>query len=133
VLKFVQEAVEKAAPSQELKAGRCSVVYWLLIYLSICGVVGRCIHCDVKSIAIVLLYCYSPFFILSHLIPHPSSSGMPQLMVQDGEKLGRRKAMAGKESGPTVTAVESTSVSNAVSERDAMALLTRFQFPSKRW
>ena len=39
----------------------------------------------------------------------------------------------GKESGPTVTAVESTSQSNAVSERDAMALLTRFQFPSKRW
>lgn len=134
-------------------------------------------------------------------------TGMPQLMVQDGEKLGRRKAMAGctlfstcytqlcililpylpclpylpyppcfgsfsisslpfilylllcylnihsnhhhhhhhyhiilfltrvigKESGPTVTAVESTSQSNAVSERDAMALLTRFQFPSKRW
>lgn len=128
---------------------------------------------------------------------------MPQLMVQDGEKLGRRKAMAGstlfstcytqlclpylpclpclpyppclasfsiislpfgpylllcylniysnhhhhyhshiilfltrfegKESGPTVTAVESSSQSNAVSERDAMALLTRFQFPSKRW
>ena len=39
----------------------------------------------------------------------------------------------GKESGPTVTAVESQSTSNAVSERDAMALLTRFQFPSKRW
>lgn len=60
-------------------------------------------------------------------------TGMPQLMVQDAEKLGRRKALAGKESGPTVTAVESTSQSNAVSERDAMALLTRFQFPSKRW
>ena len=44
-----------------------------------------------------------------------------------------RTSMSGKESGPTVTAVESTSQSNAVSERDAMALLTRFQFPSKRW
>ena len=43
VLKFVQEAVEKAAPNQEVKAG------------------------------------------------------MPQLMVQDGEKLGRRKALAGEE------------------------------------
>jgi hypothetical protein len=130
VLKFVQEAVEKAAPSQELKAGRCSV-------LAIYGYSEMCICYDVKSIAIVfatlLLYPLLSFLHPLHLILHPLSSGMPQLMVQDGEKLGRRKAMAGKESGPTVTAVESSSVSNAVSERDAMALLTRFQFPSKRW
>jgi hypothetical protein len=95
------------------------------------------ICCDVKSIAIVLATpLLNPLLTFLHplyLISHPISSGMPQLMVQDGEKLGRRKAMAGKESGPTVTAVESSSVSNAVSERDAMALLTRFQFPSKRW
>jgi ATPase subunit of ABC transporter with duplicated ATPase domains len=32
-----------------------------------------------------------------------------------------------------VTAVESGAKSNAMSEQAAMALLSRFQFPSKRW
>ena len=147
MLKFVQEAVEKAAPSQELKAGQWRT---LLVYdgagkTCICrdvwsmANVGAVLSCTILCCAVL---CCSVLYRPDCCIPHcPSptspplslSSGMPQLMVQDGEKLGRRKAMAGKESGPTVTAVESTSQSNAVSERDAMALLTRFQFPSKRW
>ena len=65
------------------------------------------------SVYLFICVCLSLCLSISHILLLSSSSG--------------------KESGPTVTAVESTSTSNAVSERDAMALLTRFQFPSKRW
>jgi len=81
VLRFVQEAVEKAAPSVE-----------------------------------------------------KAKPGAPKLVVEEGEKMGRRKVMAGKEQGINVQMTTDTStVSTSVSEREAMSLLTRFQFPSKRW
>ena len=47
VLKFVQEAVEKAAPSQELKAGQWRT---LLVYY---GAGKTCIYRDVWSMAVV--------------------------------------------------------------------------------
>ena len=49
--------------------------------------------------------------------------------------MGRRARRDGKEGAITVSISESVArgPSTAVSEREAMALLTRFQFPSKRW
>eukprot|EP01041_Mallomonas_annulata_P006571 gene6571-13295_t len=92
VIKFVQEAVEKAAPSER-----------------------------------------------------PKSAGMALTMEQGGD-MGRRKRLAGKESGVNVQFEEVLSSTSSVSERDvsvvtttsllaqlAMTLLNRFQFPSKRW
>ena len=79
VLKFVQEAVEKAAPQEVAKAG------------------------------------------------------IPKISVSENEVSGRRNIRAGKEGTVSAQVVDSISQSSAVSERDAMTLLTRFQFPSKRW
>lgn len=59
-----------------------------------------------------------------------------KIVVESSDaKLGRRKVLAGKEAGVTLNVVSEGSVGagKAVSEREAMSLLTRFQFPSKRW
>jgi ATP-binding cassette subfamily F protein uup len=59
-----------------------------------------------------------------------------KIVIENSDaKLGRRKALAGKEAGVTVAVVSEGSAGQgkAVSEREAMSLLTRFQFPSKRW
>ena len=48
------------------------------------------------------------------------------------EDLGRRKRLAGKESTVTIEVQDRVSASSAVSERDAMFLLSRFQFPKQR-
>ena len=79
VLKFVQEAVEKFAPTETLKAPAL------------------------------------------------------KMQVDVNEPTGRRKLLAGKEATVNVQVTQDVSQSSAVSERDAMALLSRFQFPSKRW
>ena len=56
-----------------------------------------------------------------------------------GGSVGRRKALAGKEAGASVSLSltsaggGSSSSSVAVSEREAMSLLKRFLFPSSRW
>ena len=55
------------------------------------------------------------------------------MKVEVNDNLGRRKVLAGKEASTSIQVQDAVSTSNAVSERDAMALLTRFQFPSKRW
>lgn len=47
--------------------------------------------------------------------------------------MGRRNRLAGKEASVEVSVVSGGGQSSAFSERDAMALLSRFQFPSKRW
>ena len=58
----------------------------------------------------------------------------PKLVVTENANLGRRKMLAGKESSITVTMSDNVgSGTSAVSERDAMTLLSKFQFPSKRW
>ena len=51
------------------------------------------------------------------------------------QKLGRRKVQAGKEAGVVVNVISESSAGSgsAVSEREAMSLLSRFNFPSKRW
>lgn len=55
------------------------------------------------------------------------------LKVEVDNEMGRRKRLAGKEGSINVQFEETLSASTSVSERDAMSLLTRFQFPSKRW
>eukprot|EP01038_Epipyxis_sp_PR26KG_P007928 gene7928-10761_t len=58
----------------------------------------------------------------------------PVFKVEEGGNLGRRKMLAGKEAVTNVQLQESSgSGSSAFSEREAMSLLSRFQFPSKRW
>lgn len=59
----------------------------------------------------------------------------PQIVVETGGALGRRKTLAGKEAGVSVqvAAVGGGGATVAYSEREAMALLKRFQFPARRW
>lgn len=60
----------------------------------------------------------------------------PQMRVESGGSMGRRKMLAGKEAAVTVQIQEpspSGGGSGAFSEREAMSLLSRFQFPAKRW
>ena len=56
-----------------------------------------------------------------------------KISVDVNEPTGRRDRIAGKEASVNVQVTQEISQSSAVSERDAMALLSRFQFPSKRW
>ena len=56
-----------------------------------------------------------------------------KISVDVNEPTGRRDRLAGKEASVNVQVTQEISQSSAVSERDAMALLSRFQFPSKRW
>jgi ATP-binding cassette subfamily F protein uup len=59
----------------------------------------------------------------------------PQIVVETGGAVGRRKTLAGKEPGVSVqvAAVGGGGATVAYSEREAMALLKRFQFPARRW
>jgi ATPase subunit of ABC transporter with duplicated ATPase domains len=59
----------------------------------------------------------------------------PQIVIESGSAVGRRKSMAGKEAGMSVHVTSSSSSGDPVgfSEKEAMKLLTRFQFPAKRW
>lgn len=63
------------------------------------------------------------------------ATGGTRIVVEQQKSTGRRKMLAGKEGGVAVQVQEevSNSGTGAVSEREAMALLTRFQFPSSRW
>ena len=54
------------------------------------------------------------------------------VMAVVSEDLGRRKRLAGKEASVTIEVQDRVSASSAVSERDAMLLLSRFQFPKHR-
>jgi ABC transport system ATP-binding/permease protein len=57
-----------------------------------------------------------------------------RIVVTENTKLGRRKVLAGKEAQITVDMKETfNDETTAMSERDAMKLLSKFQFPSKRW
>lgn len=57
-----------------------------------------------------------------------------KMVIEEKEVSGRRNIKAGKEGSVNIQLQDSSmSQSQAFSERDAMALLTRFQFPSKRW
>mmetsp|Transcript_12793 Transcript_12793/g.17468 ORF Transcript_12793/g.17468 Transcript_12793/m.17468 type:complete len:394 (+) Transcript_12793:1224-2405(+) len=67
-----------------------------------------------------------------------NKSAAPQMqLVEDKAPMGRRKMLAGKEAAVNVQIQDASptggSGSSAFSEREAMSLLTRFQFPSKRW
>ena len=57
------------------------------------------------------------------------------LMVDAAATQGRRKMLAGKENGPSVSLVSASSSGESVafSEREAMKLLSRFNFPARRW
>jgi len=57
------------------------------------------------------------------------------LMVDPAATPGRRKMLAGKENGPSVSIVSASSSGESVafSEREAMKLLARFNFPARRW
>ncbi len=57
-----------------------------------------------------------------------------QLVVEEAGTLGRRKVLAGKEAA-TVIKLQDTAAaaSTAFSESEAKRMLTKFQFPSKRW
>lgn len=63
----------------------------------------------------------------------PTNDG--KITIEGGDaKLGRRKVQAGKEAAVTISVVsEMSSAGSAVSEREAMSLLNRFQFNSKRY
>lgn len=60
----------------------------------------------------------------------------PQFVVESAGSVGRRKSLAGKEAGVSVqiaTSSSSSAQTAGFSEREAMSLLKRFQFSSKRW
>lgn len=60
----------------------------------------------------------------------------PQFVVESAGNMGRRKSLAGKEAGVSVqiaTSSSSSAQTAGFSEREAMTLLKRFQFSSKRW
>ena len=60
----------------------------------------------------------------------------PQFVVESAGNMGRRKSLAGKEAGVSVqisTSSSSSAQTAGFSEREAMSLLKRFQFSSKRW
>jgi len=60
--------------------------------------------------------------------------GAPKLIVEEAGNVGRRKQLAGKEGSINVQMSDSSGDKvSAVSENEARQLLTRFQFPSKRW
>lgn len=65
------------------------------------------------------------------------AAAVPQMRVEEAGSLGRRKMLAGKEASVSVQIQDPSKAggggSSAFSEREAMSLLTRFQFPSKRW
>ena len=60
-----------------------------------------------------------------------------KMVITQGAPVGRRKALAGKEGGISIDVVSDQysggGSSTALSEREAMKLLTRFNFDSKRW
>ena len=66
--------------------------------------------------------------------PGQSNDGKIAIETSDA-KIGRRKALAGKEAGVTINVVSevTSNAGSAVSEREAMSLLNRFQFPPKRF
>lgn len=57
------------------------------------------------------------------------------MVVSTDSNLGRRKKLAGKEGATSVQISDGGSSGPAValSQQEAMSLLTRFQFPSGRW
>ena len=61
----------------------------------------------------------------------------PHIVIETGAALGRRKSLAGKQAGVSVQVRTATTAANnnavAYSEKEAMHLLTRFQFPARRW
>ena len=59
--------------------------------------------------------------------------GQLKITVEEKEVSGRRNIKAGKSNSVNIQIAESTSSSGAVSERDAMQLLQRFNFPAKRF
>jgi len=65
------------------------------------------------------------------------SAGPQMQLVEDKAPMGRRKMLAGKEAAVNVQIQDASptggSGSSAFSEREAMSLLARFQFPAKRW
>jgi ATP-binding cassette subfamily F protein uup len=67
----------------------------------------------------------------------PLKEAAPQFVVAAGGPVSRRKAVAGKEVGVSLALSTSTgstaAAATAVSEREAMTLLKRFMFSSKRW
>ena len=63
VLKFVQEAVEKAAPTEQLKAGLCAALYSMESSAVYCTV----LYCIVLY-CIVLYYNMSYYIILYHIM-----------------------------------------------------------------
>ena len=60
-------------------------------------------------------------------------AGQIKITIEEKEVSGRRNIKAGKSNSVNIQIAESSSSSNAVSERDAMQLLQRFNFPSKRF
>ena len=61
-----------------------------------------------------------------------------KMVITQGEPVGRRKVLAGKESGINIEVLGDHhggggGSSTAVNEREAMKLLSRFNFGSKRW
>lgn len=61
-----------------------------------------------------------------------------KIVVSSSAPVGRRKALAGKEGALNIEVMDDSygggaASSTAVSEREAMTLLTRFNFPSSRW
>jgi len=63
-----------------------------------------------------------------------AKAGAPKLIVEEAGSMGRRKMLAGKEGSISITMSDGNSDKvSAVSEKEAMQLLSRFQFPSKRW
>ena len=56
VLKFVQEAVEKAAPTEQLKAGLCAALYSMESSAVYCNVL-YCIVLYCNVLCCIMLYC----------------------------------------------------------------------------
>ncbi len=61
-----------------------------------------------------------------------------KMVITQNAPVGRRKALAGKEGGINIEVTDDSygggsGSSTAVNEREAMSLLTRFNFDSKRW
>lgn len=66
------------------------------------------------------------------------NSNAGKIVVSSAAPVGRRKAVAGKEGAMSIEVMDDSygggaSSSTAVSEREAMSLLSRFNFPSSRW
>lgn len=69
------------------------------------------------------------------LQPGTMKEAAPQIVIETGPALGRRKQLAGKDAGVSVqvSTAAPRAASVAYSEKEAMTLLQRFQFLPKRW